>query len=182
MGIADTLMVSNVGSAAVSGVSLVDAINKLVIYSVYRATRAARSVCAQYREDCQAEFDRPRGTARCCRAPPRLARLLSLCLSHLSKRPSACRFVGSVEPDVMAAAQIYFLITAFSIPSSRCSTRAPRSTGRRESRLSDGRVRVHNCSYRRERGADVRLPSRRHRRGDRDQRATVLSALVDAHN
>ena len=32
MGIADTMMVSNVGSAAVSGVSCVDTINKLVIF------------------------------------------------------------------------------------------------------------------------------------------------------
>ena len=44
MGTADTMMVSNIGSAAISAVSLVDSINILVIQA-FSATGSRRSNC-----------------------------------------------------------------------------------------------------------------------------------------
>ena len=48
MGTADTMMVSNVGSAAISAVSLVDSINVLVI-QVFAAL-AAGGICSDHRK------------------------------------------------------------------------------------------------------------------------------------
>ena len=53
MGMADTMMVSNVGSAAISAISLVDSINNLVIQIFAALTTGAAIICSQYigRED-----------------------------------------------------------------------------------------------------------------------------------
>ena len=48
MGTADTMMVSNVGSAAISAVSLVDSINVLVIQAFSALAAGGAIVCAQY--------------------------------------------------------------------------------------------------------------------------------------
>ena len=48
MGTADSIMVSNVGSAAISAVSLVDAINILVIQAFYALAAGGTIVCSQY--------------------------------------------------------------------------------------------------------------------------------------
>ena len=48
MGTADTMMVSNVGSAALSAVSLVDSINVLVIQVFTALGAGAAIICSQY--------------------------------------------------------------------------------------------------------------------------------------
>ena len=48
MGTADTMMVSNVGSAALSAVSLVDSINVLLIQAFSALAAGGAIVCAQY--------------------------------------------------------------------------------------------------------------------------------------
>ena len=48
MGTADTMMVSNVGSAAISAVSLVDSINVLVIQAFSALAAGGAIICAQY--------------------------------------------------------------------------------------------------------------------------------------
>lgn len=48
MGTADTMMVSNIGSAAISAVSLVDSINVLVIQAFSALAAGGAIVCAQY--------------------------------------------------------------------------------------------------------------------------------------
>ena len=48
MGTADSMMVSNVGSAAISAVSLVDSINVLVIQAFYALDSGGAIVCANY--------------------------------------------------------------------------------------------------------------------------------------
>ena len=48
MGTADTMMVSNIGSAAISAVSLVDSINILVIQAFSALAAGDAIVCAQY--------------------------------------------------------------------------------------------------------------------------------------
>ena len=48
MGMADTMMVSNVGSAAISAVSLVDSINVLVIQVFAALAAGGTIICSQY--------------------------------------------------------------------------------------------------------------------------------------
>ena len=48
MGTADTMMVSNVGSAAISAVSLVDSINILVIQALSALAAGGAILCSQY--------------------------------------------------------------------------------------------------------------------------------------
>ena len=114
MGIADTMMVSNVSSAAVSGVSLVDSINKLVIFLFTALTTGGTIVCAQYlgRQD-RANSDRAARQVL-LRAFALAVLISALCL--VWRRGLLHLIFGSVEADVMAAAETYFLITAFSYP------------------------------------------------------------------
>ena len=48
MGTADTMMVSNVGSAAISAVSLVDSINTLILNTFSAHATGGAIVCSQY--------------------------------------------------------------------------------------------------------------------------------------
>ena len=48
MGTVDTMMVSNVGSAAISAVSLVDSINVLVIQAFSALAAGGAIICSQY--------------------------------------------------------------------------------------------------------------------------------------
>lgn len=48
MGTADSIMVSNVGPAAISAVSLVDSINILVIQAFYALAAGGAIICSQY--------------------------------------------------------------------------------------------------------------------------------------
>lgn len=114
MGIADTMMVSNVGSAAVSGVSCVDTINKLIIFLLTALAAGGSIICAQYLGR------RDRENAAVAARQVLLGSLWSglavmgLCL--WLRKPLLRLIFGSVAPDVMEAAEIYFLLTAFSYP------------------------------------------------------------------
>ena len=114
MGIADTLMVSNVSSAAVSGVSLVDSINKLVIFLFTALAAGGTIVCSQYlgRGD-KAHSD---GAARQVLLSAAALGVLVMALCLALRKPLLHLIFGTVEADVMAAAETYFLITAFSYP------------------------------------------------------------------
>ncbi len=114
MGTVDTMMVSNVSSAAVSGVSLVDSINKLILFLFSSLATGGAIVCAQYlgRRD---KKDSDRAAQQVLLAALALAVLVAgVCLVF---RKGLLRLIfGQVEPDVMDAADVYFLITAFSYP------------------------------------------------------------------
>ena len=48
MGTVDTLVVSNLGSAAISAVSLVDSINVLVVQAFFALASGGSKICAHY--------------------------------------------------------------------------------------------------------------------------------------
>lgn len=114
MGMADTMMVSTVGSVAISAVSLVDSINNLVIQIFSAMASGATIICSQYiGSGNKKESNRAAGqvvltvfvisfliTVFCIFGGERLLRLV----------------FGTVEDSVMKDAWIYFMITAMSYP------------------------------------------------------------------
>lgn len=114
MGVADTLMVSSVGEAAVSGVSLVDAVNLLVVYFFSALAAGGTIVCAQYigRND---EDDSRRAAQQVMLASLVLSLAMSVLLILL-RRPLLRLIFGRVETAVMNAALTYLFITALSYP------------------------------------------------------------------
>ena len=114
MGTADTMRVSNVGSAAISAVSLVDSINILVIQAFSALAAGGAIVCAQYIG--QRNQERANESARQVLF---IITLISIVVSAIClgfKKPLLRLIFGSVEADVMRASEIYFFYTALSFP------------------------------------------------------------------
>ena len=114
MGTADTMMVSNVGSAAISAVSLVDSINILVIQAFSALAAGGAIVCAQYIG--QRNQERANESARQVLF---IITLISIVVSAIClgfKKPLLRLIFGSVEADVLRASEIYFFYTALSFP------------------------------------------------------------------
>ncbi len=114
VGMMDTVMISAVGEAAVSGVSLVDMINNLV-FAVFAAMASGGAVVVSQ----QLGAKRP-AKARDA-AQQLLVTILALSLAVMFftlavKKPMLRLFFGSIEDDVMENALIYFLISALSFP------------------------------------------------------------------
>ncbi|MGL4738643.1 MAG: MATE family efflux transporter [Cellulosilyticaceae bacterium] len=114
MGMADTMMVSNVGGAAISAVSLVDSINVLVIQVFSAMAVGATIVCSQYLG---------RGDEKKCNEAARQIFIAILTIAVvlmggvlLWREPLLRLVFGKVDEAVMNNAQIYFLITALSYP------------------------------------------------------------------
>ena len=114
MGMADTMMVSNVGSAAISAVSLVDSINVLVIQIFAALATGAAIICSQYlgRGDKKASNEAARQVTLSVLVIS--AALTALCLCF--RKPLLELIFGQVEADVMKASMEYFLWTSLSFP------------------------------------------------------------------
>ena len=114
MGTADTMMVSNVGSAAISAVSLVDSINVLVIQAFSALAAGGAIVCAQYIG--QKNVKRANESARQVLF---IITAISVGISLIClvfQKPMLRLIFGSVEAEVMRASEIYFFYTALSFP------------------------------------------------------------------
>lgn len=114
IGLFDTLMVSSCGEAAVSGVSLVDSISVLLIQILSALSTGGAVVCSQYL-----------GKKMPDRAKLSAGQLMFIMLSTsitvmtliLFSYRFLLRFIfGRIAPDVMASAEIYFIISAISYP------------------------------------------------------------------
>ena len=114
MGTADTMMVSNVGSAAISAVSLVDSINVLVIQAFSALAAGGAIVCAQYIG--QRNKEKANESARQVLF---IITAISIAVSLVClvfQKPLLRLIFGSVEPAVMRASETYFFYTALSFP------------------------------------------------------------------
>ncbi len=114
MGMADTMMVSLVGSAAMSAVSLVDSINVLVIQVFAALATGAAIICSQY----LGKGDVP-GANRAARQIFLTVLVISvgLMVACLFFTKPLLRLVfGEVEQAVMDNSVIYFVITVLSYP------------------------------------------------------------------
>jgi putative MATE family efflux protein len=114
MGTVDTIMVSNVGSAAMSAVSLVDSINVLFIQAFSALAAGGCIICSQYigkKEEKEAN--------RSARQVLLVIFTISISIAViclLLNRQILQLVFGKVEPDVMQAAETYFYFTAVSFP------------------------------------------------------------------
>ena len=114
MGTVDTMMVSNVGSAAISAVSLVDSINVLVIQAFSALAAGGAIICAQYIG--QRNKEKANESARQVLF---IITAISVAVSLIClvfQKPLLRLIFGSVEPAVMRASEIYFFYTALSFP------------------------------------------------------------------
>lgn len=114
VGMADVLMVSSVGEAAVSGVSLVDNINVLLI-GLFSALATGGAVVS-------AQFLGQKKQEKACQAANQLVLVtvvLSMgimILSILGNSAILTLIFGNVGPDIFANAKTYFFLSALSYP------------------------------------------------------------------
>lgn len=114
VGMVDGMMVSSVGEAAISGVSLVDMINAIVLTLCAALATGGAVVTSQYLGARQMEkAQRSVGQLVILSALFGLA-AMAVCL--LLAEQMMRLFFGSIEEDVMTAGLIYFRITALSFP------------------------------------------------------------------
>ena len=114
MGTADTMMVSNVGSAAISAASLVDSINNLVLQVFTAMAVGGTVVCSQY----LGRKDNPKAneSARQVLLSTLVIALVITVVCVGFRGPLLRLIFGSVEPEVMADAESYFFYTGLSYP------------------------------------------------------------------
>ncbi|MDR2194260.1 MAG: MATE family efflux transporter [Treponema sp.] len=114
IGMADTVMVATVGEYAVSGVSLVDSVNMLLVIAFSALAAGGSVVVSQYigrRNERKA-----RAAARQLTYTTAAVSLMIMVFTLILCVP-ILRFVyGRIEPDVMDAAKTYFILTALSYP------------------------------------------------------------------
>lgn len=114
VGMVDTMMISYAGEAAISGVSLVDMINVLLINIFAAVGTGGAVVVSQYLGHGNKKL--------ACRAAEQLITVSVvistgiMLLSLLFRAPLLRLLFGTVEADVMRNAMVYFLISAFSFP------------------------------------------------------------------
>lgn len=114
VGMADTVMVTSAGEAVVSGVSLVDNINTLIIQVFSALSTGGAVVVSQYLGHKEKDGAR-RAAAQLLYIMLGLSTVLSAVCLLLRQHILALIF-GQVEADVMHSALVYFLITAAAYP------------------------------------------------------------------
>lgn len=114
IGMMDTIMVSYCGESAMSGVSLVDSINVLLI-SVFSALATGGAVLvSQYLG--KKRPDAAKTAAKMLFYVVLLVSLAIMAICLIFRKPLLFAIFGNVEDDVMTASQIYFLMSALSYP------------------------------------------------------------------
>lgn len=114
MGTVDTLVVSNLGSAAISAVTLVDSINILIVQAFFALASGGTVVCSHYlgckRQDHAKEAARQLIFITFC-----LSALIGI-ICFLFNGQILGLIFGEVEENVMTNAKQYFFFSAISYP------------------------------------------------------------------
>ena len=114
MGMADSMMVTRIGSAAISAVSLTDSINNLVIQLFSAMATGGTILCSQYIGS--GDPKKANAAARqVVLSMTSIAIVITLFSEALNTQILRLVF-GSVEPAVLSAAETYFRFTAASFP------------------------------------------------------------------
>lgn len=114
IGLSDTIMVANVGEAAVSGISIVDSINILLI-QVFSALATGGAVVAS-------QYIGSGNRKSACDAAKQLlyaitflaSVIMTICL--VFRTPILYFVYGNLDNDVMSNAEVYFRLTSISYP------------------------------------------------------------------
>ena len=114
IGLADTLMVSSVGEAAVSGVSLVDSFNTLMIQIMSALSTGGAVVTSQYIGR-QEPKDAKNAAAQILFILSSFS-LLVAAVVVVGRHAILQGIFGSIDADVMRYAETYFLLSALSYP------------------------------------------------------------------
>lgn len=115
LGMADIIMVGSLGEAAMSGVSLVDAVFVLINQIFAAMATGGAVVASQY----IGRKDSSNASATAKQLIISVTALASICmvLGFFIRDFLLASMFGKIDADVMAAAQKYFLYTLFSMPS-----------------------------------------------------------------
>lgn len=111
---ADTIMVSTAGQAAMSGVSLVDSINLLLMALFTAMATGGAVICSQYLG--RQEQERASAAARQLVYVVLGISCMIMLVSLVFRKGILALVYGSIEADVMTNAVIYMTITAISFP------------------------------------------------------------------
>ena len=114
IGMADSVMVSTAGEAAISGVSLVDTINLLLVY-IFSALSAGGAVVISQLLGKGNPLESRHAAKQLIWVVTAMATLLTL-IAVIFRKSILSLVFGSIEADVMQNALIYFLFTAMSYP------------------------------------------------------------------
>ena len=114
VGMADTVMVTTAGEATVSGVSLVDNINTLIIQIFSALSTGGAVVVAQYLGR-QETYSAKTAAKQLLYAMTGISVVLMI-LALIFRQHILSLIFGQVEPAVMDSALVYFLLTAAAYP------------------------------------------------------------------
>ncbi len=114
VGMVDTFMVSTVGEVAVSGVALVDNINRLVIQILSAFAAGGIVVSSQYYGG--SHIERAKKNSAQLETLMTIVATVSGILCAVFSRQILGAIFGAVDADVMEAANTYMVITALSYP------------------------------------------------------------------
>ena len=114
MGMADSMMVSNVGAAALSGVSLVDSINNLVVQAFAALATGGVIICSTYIGQRDGKRANEAATQVLLVAAFISIVIVTVCLIFRGGLLSL--IFGTIDADVMRAASVYFLLSILSYP------------------------------------------------------------------
>ena len=114
VGMADTMMVSRCGEAAISGVSLVDMINNLIIVLFAALATGGAVVVSQYLGAKEQEKANASAGQLILLSAILVTVVAALCILFARPMISAC--YGSIDADVLDAGVLYLKITALSYP------------------------------------------------------------------
>lgn len=114
MGTVDTMMVSNIGSTAISAVSLVDSINVLMIQAFSALAAGGAIICSQYMGQRNYEMANKSARQMIFIITAISVGVTAVCM--IFRAPLLKLIFGQVEADVMTASRTYFFYTTMSFP------------------------------------------------------------------
>ncbi len=114
MGMSDSVMVTRVGSSAISAVSLADSINVLIIQVFAALAAGGTIVCSQYIG--KREPDRANAAAEQITGCVTVISVLAALFCFFLRGPLLRLVFGTVEQEVMEDAMVYFAFTSLSFP------------------------------------------------------------------
>ncbi|MBR5954466.1 MAG: MATE family efflux transporter [Methanobrevibacter sp.] len=114
VGLADSIMVASLGEAAISGVSLVDFLMQLLIFSFSALATGGAVIAGQYLGD--KKIDKARDASNQLVWFSAISSLIFMLIVLFARRFLISILFGQIEADVWNTADIYLLIVALSIP------------------------------------------------------------------